>query len=168
VIVEATMLAWLGRVLLLGSGAWSARTYARDFVRAYIRRLVRERLWAGLFITAFQLSLLAATAFSVPRLGNPLWGRLLGSALVWVLIVYNARRFFTDTLPDILEARRHLAGPLGYVVRSVLGISVAKELVEMELFVLAVCLFLGLYVRFGVSSAFHLLAPWREMLAAMR
>jgi hypothetical protein len=162
------MLAWLGRVLFLGSGAWSARAYARDFVRAYIRRLVRERLWAGLFITAFQLGLLAATAFSVPRLGNPLWGRLLGSALVWVLVVYNVWRFFTDTLPDILEARRHLAGPIGYVVRGVLGISVAKELVEMELLVLAVCLVLGLYVRFGVSSAFNLFAPWRELLANIR
>ena len=46
-----------------------------------------------------------------------------------------------------------------------LGISIAKELVELELFVLAVCLLLGLYVRLGVSSTFQLLAPWRELLA---
>ena len=49
-----------------------------------------------------------------------------------------------------------------------LGISVAKELVEMELIVLAVCLVLGLYVRLGVSSTFNLLAPWRELLSALR
>jgi hypothetical protein len=49
-----------------------------------------------------------------------------------------------------------------------LGISIAKVLVEMELFVLAVCLVLGLYVRFGVSTTFHLLGPWRELLAIGR
>jgi hypothetical protein len=57
---------------------------------------------------------------------------------------------------------------LGYLVRDLLGISIARELVEMELFVLAVCLVLGLYVRLGVSSTFHLLAPWRELLAIRR
>ena len=90
---------------------------------------------------------------------------MFGSALVWVLIAYNATRFFTGTIPDIAEARRHLSGPSGHGVRVLLGISVAKELVEMELLVLAVCLVLGVYVRFGVSSTFHLLDPWRELVA---
>jgi len=31
------MLAWLSRVVVLVAGGWSARAYARDFVRAYIR-----------------------------------------------------------------------------------------------------------------------------------
>jgi hypothetical protein len=35
----------------------------------------------------------------------------------------------------------------------------------MELVILAVCLLLGLSVRFGVSSTFHLVAPWQELLA---
>ena len=73
--------------------------------------------------------------------------------------------FVGSTLPEIMDARRYLAGPLGHVVRGMLGISIAKELVELELFVLAVCLLLGLYVRLGVSSTFQLLAPWRELLA---
>jgi small-conductance mechanosensitive channel len=90
---------------------------------------------------------------------------LFGSALVWFLIAFNVARFFRSTLPDIVEARRQLAGPLGYVVRGVLGISIARELVEMELVILAVCLLLGLSVRFGVSSTFHLVAPWQELLA---
>ena len=159
------MLMWMSRLVALLTGAFGVRAYARDFVREYIRELVRERLRAGLAITFTQLALLTATAFGVQRLGNPLGGRLLGSALVWILIAYNLHRFVTNTLPDVAEARRHLAGPLGYVVRGLLGISIAKELVEMELFVLAVCLVLGLYVRLGVSSTFHLLAPWRELLA---
>ena len=160
------MFAWVSRVVVLVvAGGWSARAYARDFVREYIRRLVRDRLVTGLILTVSQLGALAATAFCVRRFGNPLAGRLLGSALVWFLIAFNATRFFRSTLPDILEARRHLAGPVGYVVRGVRGISVARELVEMELFILAVCLVLGLYVRLGVSSTFHLLAPWQELLA---
>jgi len=162
------MLAWFSRLVFVVAGAFSARTYARDFVRNYIRRLVRERLQTGLIITAIQFAMLAATAYGVHRLGNPLCGRLLGSALVWVLITYNVIRFFTSTVPDIVEARRHLSGPWGYVVRDLLGISIAKELVEMELFVLAVCLILGLYVRFGASSTFHLLQPWSELLAVRR
>jgi hypothetical protein len=112
--------------------------------------------------------LLAGTAFGVRCLGEPLAGRLLGSALVWVLIAFNLHRFFNETVPEIAEARRHLAGPLGHVIRGMLGISVAKELVEMELIVLAVCLVLGLYVRLGVSSTFNLFGPWRELLAASR
>jgi hypothetical protein len=159
------MLAWVSRLVFLFAGAFSARTYARDFVREYIRELVRKRLRTGLVITATQLALLAVTAFAVHRLGDPLAGRIFGSGLVWTLIAYNVNRFFTNTVADIAQARRHLSGPLGYVVRDLLGISIAKELVEMELFVLAVCLVLGLYVRFGVSSTFHLLAPWRELLA---
>jgi hypothetical protein len=159
------MLAWLSRLVVLAAGTLSARAYARDFVRAYIRRLVRDRLRTGLFLTCSQLALLAVTAFSVHRLGAPLGGRLLGSALVWVLIAFNLTRFVRSTLPDIAEARRHLAGPVGYVVRGILGISIARELVEMELFVLAVCLILGLYVRLGVSRTFQLLAPWQELLA---
>jgi len=162
------MFAWLYRLFLLGAGSWSARAYARDYVRAYIRRLVRDRLRTGVSLTVSQLALLAATAFTVHRMGDPLVGRLAGSALVWALVVFNANRFFTSTIPDIAEARRHLAGPLGFVVRDMLGISVAKELVEMELFVLAVSLLLGLYVRLGVSSTFQLLAPWRELLAIAR
>ena len=159
---------WVSRLVVVVASAFGAREYARNFVREYIRRLVRERLRTGLVITATQLALLVLTAFGVHRLGDPLGGRLLGSALVWILIAYNANRFLTNTVPDIAEARRHLSGPLGYVVRDFLGISIAKELVEMELFVLAVCLVLGLYVRFGVSSTFHLIAPWRELLAIRR
>jgi len=159
------MLMWVSRLVVLVGGAFGVRAYARDFVREYIRELVRDRLWTGLLITATQLALLSATAFAVHRLGNPLAGRILGSTLVWVLIAYNVHRFVTNTMPDIAEARRHLSGPLGYVVRDLLGISIAKALVEMELFVLAVCLVLGLYARLGVSSTFHLLAPWRELLA---
>ena len=159
------MLAWFSRLVFVVAGTFSPRAYARDFVRNYIRELVRERLQTGLIITAMQFALLAATAFSVHRLGNPLGGRLLGSALVWILIAYNTGRFFMSTVPDIVEARRHLSGPWGYTVRVLLGMSIAKELVEMELLVLAVCLILGLYVRFDVSSTFHLLRPWRELLA---
>jgi hypothetical protein len=162
------MLSWVSRLVALVAGAFSARAYARDFVREYIRELVRQRLRTGLVITAAQLGLLAVTAFGVHRLGDPLGGRLLGSALVWILIAYNVNRFFTSTVPDIAEARRHLSGAWGYVVRGLLGISIAKVLVEMELFVLAVCLVLGLYVRFGVSTTFHLLGPWRELLAIGR
>ena len=111
---------------------------------------------------------MAVTAFAVHRLGDPLAGRIFGSGLVWTLIAYNVNRFFTNTVADIAQARRHLSGPLGYVVRDLLGISIAKELVEMELFVLAVCLALGMYARFGVSSTFHLYQPWRELLAMRR
>jgi hypothetical protein len=162
------MLAWFSRLFVIATSAWSARAYARDFVSAYIRRLVRERLQAGLFLTVSQLALLATTAVTVRRLGNPLGGRLIGSALIWVLIAFNLKRFLRSTLPDIAEARRHLAGPVGYVVRVRLGISIAKELVEMELVVLAVCLVLALYVRLGVSSVFQFVAPWRELLVALR
>ena len=159
---------WVSRLVVVVASAFGAREYARNFVREYIRELVRERLRTGLVITATQFGLLAVTAFAAHRLGDPLGGRLLGSALVWILIAYNVNRFFTKTVPDIAEARKHLSGPWGSVVRGLLGISVAKELVEMELFVLAVCLVLGLYVRFEVSSTFHLLGPWRELLAIRR
>ncbi len=162
------MIAWLARMILVSAGTWIARACARDFVRDYIRRLVRDRLLTGLVTTVSQLALLAATAFSVRRLGNPFAGRLFASALVWILIAYNVTRFLGETLPEIAEARRHLAGPLGHVIRDVLGISIAKELVEMELFVLAVCLVLGLSVRLGVSSTFQLLAPWQQLLAMIR
>ena len=162
------MLMWLSRLLVVAAGAFGVRAYARDFVREYIRKLVRERLRTGVVITVTQLGLLAVTAFTVNRAGSPFGGRLFGSALVWILIAYNVNRFFTSTLPDLAEARRHLSGPLGYVVRDLLGISIVKELVEMELFVLAVCLVLGLYVRLGVSSTFHLLAPWHELFAIRR
>src|SRR5207237_8711743 len=112
----------------LVAGGWSARAYARDFVRAYLRRLVRDRLLTGLILTVSQLALLAATAFCVRRFGNPLAGRLLGSTLVWLLIAFNVTRFFRSTLPDLAEARRHRAARAAYVVRGVRGISIAKEL----------------------------------------
>src|SRR5215470_8010643 len=159
------MIAWAARMILVSLGTWIARACARDLVRDYIRRLVRDRLFGGVVTTVSQLALLAATAFCVHRLGDRLSGRLFGSALVWLLIAFNLTRFFGETIPEIASARRHLAGPLGHVLRDVLGISVAKELVEMELFVLAVCLVLGLSVRLGVSSTFQLLKPWQELLA---
>ena len=162
------MLAWVSRLVVLAADAFGVRAYARDFVREYIRELVRERLRAALLSTVAQLGLLAATAVAVHRLGNPLGGRLLGSALVWTLIAYNLNRFWTNTVPDIAQARKHLGGPLGYFLRDLLGISIAKELVEMELFLLVLCLVLGLYVRLGVSSTFHLFAPWRELLLIRR
>ena len=165
VAVEGALIAWLSRLVLFVAGLWSARAQVRELVRAYIRKLVRDRLRSALFITAVQLSLLGATALAVRRLGDPLGGRLFGSALVWALIAFNLARFVRETVPEIAQARRVLAGPVGYVVRGLLGISIARELVEMELFVLTVCLLLGLSVRFGVSSTFHLIAPWRELLA---
>jgi hypothetical protein len=165
--VEGALIAWVSRVALLAAGLFGARARTRDFVRAYIRRLVRERLRSGLFITLSQLALLAAAALCVHRLGDPLAGRLLGSALVWTLIAFNIARFVRETLPEIALARRVLAGPVGYVVRGILGISIARELVEMELFVLAICLILGVSARFGVSSTFQLLAPWRELVGRL-
>jgi len=89
---------------------------------------------------------------------------LVGSGLVW-LSSRSRDPFRQEHPPRHCGSRRQLAGPFGYVVRGLLGISIAKELVEMELFILAVCLVLGLYVRLGVSSTFHLLAPWQELLA---
>ena len=162
--MEGALIAWLSRLALVSAGLFGARVRAREFVRAYIRRLVRERLRSGVFITLGQLGLLAATALCVHRLGDPLAGRLLGSALVWALIAFNVARFVRETVPEIALARRVLAGPVGYVVRGILGISIARELVEMELCVLALCLLLGLSARFGVSSTFQLVAPWRELI----
>jgi len=155
----------MSRLFAIAAGAFGARAYARKVVREYIRELVRVRLRAALWITASQLVLLAITAAAVHRLGDPFAGRLLGSAVVWLLIAFNIGRFVTGTLPDIAEARRHLAGPWGYVIRVLLGISVARALVEMELFVLSLCLLLGLYARFSVSTAFRLLDPWRQLLS---
>jgi hypothetical protein len=160
------MLALLSRVFVLAAALLGARAYARDFVGGYIRQLVRDRLRTGLLLTLSQLALLAATAVVVRRLGDPLAGRLIGSTLVWLLLAFNLFRFATSTLPDIAEARRHLRGPFGHVARGLLGISIARELVEMELLVLALCLVLGMSARFGVSSTFDLFAPWRELLAA--
>ena len=100
------MIAWVARMILVSVGTWIARACARDFVRDYIRKLVRDRLFTGLVITVSQLALLAATAFCVHRLGDRLSGRLFGSALVWVLIAFNATRFVGETLPEIAEARR--------------------------------------------------------------
>jgi hypothetical protein len=162
------MLVLLSRLVVLLAGALTARAYARDFVLEYVRRLIRERLRSGLLLTASQLALLAATAVAVHRLGDPLGGRLLGSALVWVLVAYNATRFLTNTVPEIAEARRHLRGTPGSVVRGLLGISVATVLVEMELIVLGICLVLALSARLRVSSTFHLLEPWGKLLALRR
>jgi len=159
------VLALLSRLLILGLGALGARMYARNFVREYIRELVRERLRIALATTTAQFVLLAVIAVGVHRLRDPLAGRLFGSAVVWALIAYNATSFFTSTIPDLAEARRHLSGTSGQALRVLLGISMVKALVEMEVLVLAVCLVLGTYARLGVSSTFHLLDPWRELLA---
>jgi hypothetical protein len=164
--INAAMFGLLSRLVVVVLAALAARRHARDFVRGYIQKLVRVRLRSALTITVAQIAALAATALVVHRCGDPLAGRLVGSALVWFLLAFNLVRFFGSTLPEIVEARRYLAGPAGYVIRGMLGISVARELIEMDLLVLAVCLIVGLDARLEVSSAFHLVAPWQELLAS--
>jgi hypothetical protein len=164
--IGAGMFGLFSRLVVVLLATLAARAHAREYVRGYIQKLVRVRLRSALVIAIAQVAALAATAFVVHRCGDPLAGRLVGSSLVWLMLVFNLVRFFGSTLPEIVEARRYLDGPAGYVVRGMLGISVARELVELDLVLLAVCVVLGVHARLHVGSAFHLLAPWQELLAS--
>ena len=148
---------------LVALGVAGARTLARHVAREYVRSLVRLRLRQTLLIAAVQLAVVAAV-YGVLRAGFDGWAlRLAASAVVWGLIAFNAVRFCFGTVPELLAIRRTLRGSRGYAWRYLLGASVAKVLVELDLILLMAGVILAITARANLSSAFHLTAPWLEL-----
>src|SRR5690606_6177428 len=103
------------------------RKSARDFTRDYIRRRVREGLVFGIAVVLFQITLLLSCLLWATV--NPsLLSRLVGSALLWTITIYNLHHFAFVTVPELYSVRKTMRGKVGYAMKYFLRISLVTEL----------------------------------------
>ncbi len=135
------------------------RKTAKDFTKEYIRRRVKEGLALGMALVLAQVVLLMGALLLV-ALHPTLLTRLIGSAVLWVLTVYNLHRFFTATIPELFAVRKTLKGKMGYAMKYFLRISLITELLQWNLLMPALCLIVAAATRTGLGMRLSYFVPW--------
>ena len=141
----------------------AARLLARKAARAYVRQLIRKKLRRNLLLVCVQAAILSTAYGLVVLTSESLGARLVASAALWAVAAYNLAHLITHTIPALLKLRRWLRGLPGFALRHVLGVSIAKMLVETDVLVLGACILLGSLGRWGLGTRLSLWRPWAEL-----
>lgn len=136
------------------------RKSARETTQEYIRRRLHQKLKRQLAIVGLEIGLLSG-AYFLHRGAPGLWTARVASATLWGITLYNLYELIAHTLPELRAVHRQLRGKVGYALKYFLQISLATELMQLNVVFLAVCLILGISTRTYVGSHFAYLKPWQ-------
>lgn len=141
------------------------RKTARESARDYIKRRARQKLKRQIVVLSSQV-LLFLIAYAWCLEDRTLAPRLFASGVLWGVTIYNLVDWIFFTIPELMAVRRALRGKIGYAFKYFLGVSVATELMEGNIFFLAFCVFLGLSTRTLLGITFQYFEPWAKFFAA--
>lgn len=130
------------------------RKSAKEATEDYIRKRIREKLRSQLIIVGVEIGLLILALFL-----SPLWA----SIILWAITLYNLFELFFHTIPELRAVYRQLKGKVGFALKYFLEVSVATELMQMNVIFLVVCLLLGISTRTYVGSHFSYTKPWKAI-----
>lgn len=139
------------------------RKSARELTRDYIHQKVKTKLKHSLLVVAAQILILAG-AFWLNREAPSLGSRLIASAILWAITLFNLFELVFKTIPELRSLHRTLKGKVGYALKYLLEISLVTELLRLNVVFMAVCLAMGISSRTVIGHSFSYLKPWQELL----
>jgi hypothetical protein len=143
--------------------ALSERLHLHRVVRREVRRQVKASLRHVLKIAGVQVSILAVVwwlAQSSPTLAI----QIVGSTVVWLLLLWNSYIVLFDAWPAVRQALGWRSRARSQALRYVLGTSLLRALFSAELVLLAIVILVVTMLGGYIGWHIELVRPWFRLL----
>lgn len=135
---------------------------AREAAQVYIRNRFKKQLLRSLGTLAFQVTLLTG-AWLLVREQPYLFSRLVASAVLWWITLYNLAMLFFVSIPELRAVHRSLKSKRGYALKYFLKVSVVTELMQGSAMWLSLCWLIGWSGRTFLGNQISYWRPWVEL-----
>jgi hypothetical protein len=143
--------------------ALSERLHLRRVVRREVRRQVKASLRHVLKIAGAQVSILAVVWWVVGS-SQTLAIQLVGSMVVWLLLLWNGYMVLFDVWPSVRQAQGWRGRAGGQALRYALGTSLLRALFSAELVLLAIVILVVTMLGGYIGWHIELVRPWLRLL----
>ena len=143
--------------------ALSERLHLRRVVRREIRRQAKASLRHVLKIAGAQVSILAVVWWVVGA-SQTLAIQLVGSMVVWLLLLWNGYMVLFDVWPAVLQALGWRSRARSQALRYVLGTSLLRALFSAELVLLAIIILVVTMLGGYIGWQIEIVRPWVRLL----
>jgi hypothetical protein len=131
-------------------------------VRREVRRQARASLSYVLKIAGAQVSILAVVWW-VARSSQTLAIQLVGSTVVWMLLLWNGYMVLFDAWPALRQALSWKSRVRSLVLRYVLGTSLLRALLSAEFVLLAIIILVAMTLGSYIGWHIELVRPWLRL-----
>ena len=143
--------------------ALAERLHLRRVVRREVRRQARASLRHVLKIAGAQVSILAVVWW-VAQPSQTLAMQLVGSTVVWLLLLWNGYMVLFDAWPAVRQALSWKSRVRSLVLRPLLGTSLLRALFSAELVLLAIIILVAVMLGSYIGWHIALVRPWLRLL----
>jgi hypothetical protein len=141
----------------------SERLLLRRVLRREVRRQANASLWPVLKIAGAQVSILAVVWWVVQS-SQTLAIQLVGSTVVWMLLLWNGYMVLFDAWPAVRQALSWRSRAHSLVLRHVLGTSLLRALFSAELVLLAIIILVAMMLGSYIGWHIELVRPWLRLV----
>jgi hypothetical protein len=143
--------------------ALSERLHLRRVVRREVRRQARASLRHVLKIAGAQVSILAVVWWLVGS-SQTLAIQLVGSMVVWLLLLWNGYMVLFDVWPAVRQSQSWTSGARSLALRHVLGTSLLRALFSAELVLLAIIIVVVTMLGGYIGWHIEIVRPWLRLI----
>ena len=143
--------------------ALSERLHLRRVVRREVRRQAKASLRHVLKIVGAQVSILAVVWWAAES-SQTLASQLVGSAVVWLLLLWNGYMVLFDVWPSVHQALGWRSRARSQALRYVLGTSLLRALFSAELVLLAILILVVTMLGGYIGWHIELVGPWLGLI----
>ena len=143
--------------------ALSELLHLRRVVRREVRRQVKASLRHVLKIAGAQVSILAMVWWVVGS-SQTLEIQLVGSMVVWLLLLWNGYMVLFDVWPSVRQAQGWRSRAGGQALRYVLGTLLLRALFSGELVLLVIIILVAMILGGYIGWHIELVRPWIRLL----
>jgi len=141
----------------------SERLHLRRVVRREVRRQARASLRHVLKIAGAQVSILALVWW-LAQPNQTLTMQLVGSMVVWLLLLWNGYMVLFDVCPAVRQALGWRSRAGGQALRYVLGTSLLRALFSAELVLLAIIILVVTMLAGYIGWHIEIVRPWLRLI----
>jgi hypothetical protein len=143
--------------------ALSERLHLRRVVRREVRKQAKASLRHVLKIAGAQISILAVVWWVVES-SQTLAIHLVGSAVVWLLLLWNGYMVLFDAWPAVRQSQSWTSGVRSLVLRHMLGTSLLRALFSAELVLFAIIILVAMMLGSYIGWHIELVRPWLRLI----
>ena len=141
----------------------SSRLHLRRVARHEVRRQAKASLRHVLKIAGAQVSILAVVWW-VAQSNQTLATKLVGSTVVWLLLLWNGYMVLFDAWPAVRQALGWRSRVRSQALRYVLGTSLLRALFSAELVLLAIIILVVTMLGGYIGWHIELVGPWLRLV----
>jgi hypothetical protein len=135
----------------------------RRVARREVRRQAKASLRHVLKIAGAQISILAVVWWTAQS-SQTLAIQLVGSTVVWLLLLWDGHMVLFDAWPAVRQALSWRSRVRSLVLRHVLGTSLLRALFSAELVLLAIIILVAMMLGSYIGWHIELVRPWLRLV----